>query len=229
MTNILIASHHKRNWKLKPFIEEKIEGINVLNVCSRDELKQMNLKALDPEWIFFPHWSWIIPPEIYESYNCVIFHMTDLPYGRGGSPLQNLIVRGHEKTKICALKCEQGLDTGPVFCRRELTLEGSAEEILRRANECIRDMIIHIILQAPEPIEQLGETTLFERRKPEEGDLIDLKNNKQVYDYIRMLDADDYPNAFLETTNHVYSFSDVKKEGDRLIASVSIKQKDKYV
>ena len=31
--------------------------------------------------------------EIHENYKCIIFHMTDLPFGRGGSPLQNLISR----------------------------------------------------------------------------------------------------------------------------------------
>jgi len=37
---------------------------------------------------------WIILKEIFENYEIILFHMTDLPYGRGGSPLQNLIVRG---------------------------------------------------------------------------------------------------------------------------------------
>ncbi len=27
------------------------------------------------------------------KFECVCFHMTDVPYGRGGSPLQNLIIR----------------------------------------------------------------------------------------------------------------------------------------
>ena len=41
--------------------------------------------------IFIPHWSFIIPKEIYQNFECILFHMTDLPFGRGGSPLQNLI------------------------------------------------------------------------------------------------------------------------------------------
>lgn len=32
------------------------------------------------------------------------FHMTNFPYGRGGSPLQNLMKRGHHTTTITALR-----------------------------------------------------------------------------------------------------------------------------
>ena len=39
--------------------------------------------------------------------------MTDLPFGRGGTPLQNLIVKGFDKTKISALKVTKGIDAGP--------------------------------------------------------------------------------------------------------------------
>jgi len=55
--------------------------------------------------------------------------MTDLPLGRGGSPLQNLIERGIEKTKISALKVEDGVDTGDIFIKEPLNLKGTAEEI----------------------------------------------------------------------------------------------------
>ena len=58
--------------------------------------------------------------------------MTDLPYGRGGSPLQNLIIRGHRDTQLTALKCEENVDEGPVYAKTPLSLSGSAEEILAR-------------------------------------------------------------------------------------------------
>ncbi len=36
---------------------------------------------LKPRYVFFPHWSHIIPQDIYENFECVIFHMTDFPFG----------------------------------------------------------------------------------------------------------------------------------------------------
>ena len=64
----------------------------------------------------------IIPKKIYSNYDCIVFHMTDLPYGRGGSPLQNLIVRGHKETKISALNVQSGLDTGDIYLKKKLIL-----------------------------------------------------------------------------------------------------------
>ncbi len=37
-------------------------------------------------------------------------HMTDVPYGRGGSPLQNLIARGHTSTKLTAMRMTAEVD-----------------------------------------------------------------------------------------------------------------------
>ena len=59
--------------------------------------------------------------------------MTDLPFGRGGSPLQNLITRGISKTKISALRCNEEIDAGPIYLKRPLSLHGSAEEIYQLA------------------------------------------------------------------------------------------------
>ena len=86
------------------------------------ELTLERIKSINPRYIFFPHWSWKIPQEIYENWECVVFHMTDLPFGRGGSPLQNLILKGVTRTKICALKVIEAFDAGPIYLRRNLSL-----------------------------------------------------------------------------------------------------------
>ena len=67
--------------------------------------------------------------------------MTDLPYGRGGSPLQNLIQRGHNTTMLTALRCNEGCDTGDIYLKRSLSLCGTAEEIFIRADTIIEQMI----------------------------------------------------------------------------------------
>ena len=63
--------------------------------------------------------------------------MTDLPYGRGGSPLQNLIVRGKKDTMLSAIQVEKELDAGAIYMKMPLSLEGSAAQILRRASNII--------------------------------------------------------------------------------------------
>ena len=81
--------------------------------------------------------------------------MTDLPYGRGGSPSQNLIKRKHRATKITAILCDNGLDTGDIYLKEDLSLEGSAEEIFLRADKIIEHMIEEIVRTEPVPILKL--------------------------------------------------------------------------
>lgn len=61
--------------------------------------------------------------------------MTDVPYGRGGSPLQNLILAGHADTQLTALKMVEEMDAGPVYAKRPLSLEGKAQDIYEKAGE----------------------------------------------------------------------------------------------
>ena len=93
----------------------------------------------------------------------VIFHMTDLPYGRGGSPLQNLIQRGCTSTMISALRCEAGLDMGDIYLKQSLSLLGSTEEIFLGADEVMEVMIEKIVREEHIAMPQEGEAVLFSR------------------------------------------------------------------
>jgi methionyl-tRNA formyltransferase len=184
------------------------------------------LKEIKPEKIFIPHWSYIIPEEIFLNYECIVFHMTDLPYGRGGSPLQNLIISGHKKTKISALKVDKGIDTGDIYLKKSLDLFGTAEEIFLRSVPVIFDMIKEIITENKIPQKQVGEIVEFKRRKPQDGNIQNLEQLNEVYDYIRMLDSEGYPNAFVELGGFRFEFSRViKKNKNQLIADVRILKK----
>jgi methionyl-tRNA formyltransferase len=194
-------------------------------IVSPAELTAENLSSLRAERVFFPHWSHRIPDSVFDAFDCVIFHMTDVPFGRGGSPLQNLIARGIYDTRISALKCTASLDAGPVYLRRPLSLEGSAEDIYKRAAEVIEDMIVDMVLTSPAPVAQQGEPVIFKRRTPADGNIASLTNLQTVYDYIRMLDAPGYPNAFLEAGNVRLEFRKAQLLGDSVTAEVVIRRK----
>ena len=219
---IVIATPHSRNDHIQEDLKEEAE---IIRIKSPEELELEYLRNLNPNYIFFPHWSWIISREILNNFECIIFHMTDLPYGRGGSPLQNLIVREKKETVISAIKCEEGLDTGPVYFKNPLSLDGTAEEILNRASYVIKDMITKLIQGKYLPKEQVGDVEIFKRRVKSDGNLSNLKSIDKIYDFIRMLDADGYPNAFVEIDNFNIEFTKAKKVEEGLQAIVRFTKK----
>lgn len=212
-----------RAWK-QDMVERLIArtGRDFVLISSSKNLTVEYLLSINPEFIFFPHWSHRIDPSIYEQFECVIFHMTDLPYGRGGSPLQNLIARGIYETKISALRCVEEMDAGPIYLKKPFSLYGSAEEIFLRASAVIEDMIAEILEKRPEPMPQEGVPTVFKRRRPEEGNLAAAKSLEQAFDLIRMLDAEGYPNAFLNVGPFRIEFSRASMKTDQVLADVRI-------
>lgn len=201
---------------------QPLTGEPFVLIESKEDLTLERLRALRPKKIFFPHWSFIIPESIFSEFECVIFHMTDVPFGRGGSPLQNLIARGIYETKISALRCVKELDAGPVYMKKPLSLYGTAEEIFVRAARQIELMIADMVLHPCTPEEQTGEVVSFARRKPEESNVAHLETLETIFDYIRMLDAEGYPKAFLETQHLRFEFSRASYKPNEILADVRI-------
>ena len=194
----------------------------VIQIEQEPELTLDRLDKIRPDKIFFPHWSAPIDSSIHKKYECIIFHMTDLPFGRGGSPLQNLIARGIYQTKISAIRCDAGIDTGPVYLKKRLSLHGNAEEIYIRAGNVILEMMVAIVTTDPTPVPQTGESVNFKRRRPEQSDIKELESLEQIFDYIRMLDARGYPRAFLETDRLRLEFSRAALKKGSILADVQI-------
>lgn len=209
---ILIATIKEWNIENARCFREQYGNFHDIRIITKKEdLTIESVAEFHPALIFFPHWSHIIPKEIYETYNCVVFHMTDLPYGRGGSPLQNLIVRGHKETKLSAIKVTEGIDQGPIYFKEELALCGSAEEIYKRASDIIfTKMIPKFLVGNIEPKEQEGNPVVFKRRKKEESELKQDFSLEKIYDYIRMLDAEGYPHAYIEFGDYKIEFVEGK-------------------
>lgn len=183
------------------------------------------LARIKPEKVFIPHWSYIISSDIYENYECIVFHMTDLPFGRGGSPLQNLIERGEKKTQISAIRVAKGIDTGDVYLKNELSLEGTAQDIFIRSADIIESMIKEIIENDLKPVPQVGESVTFKRRTPAQSNVADINSLEKLYDYIRMLDCEGYPRAFLETDSLKFEFDKAQLKNKEVIANVRIYKK----
>ena len=179
--NILVAT--VKSWNVGNFnkIKEEYKDYNWYLITNKEELTHDYLNKIKPAFIFFPHWSWMIPEEIYENFNCIVFHMTDLPFGRGGSPLQNLIVRSIYETKISAIRVVGKLDAGPVYLKENLSLHGTAEEIYMRASDTFFKMIREIIEKKPEPKQAKPTEKPLEKPKevPSAAELKEKKEEKK--------------------------------------------------
>lgn len=187
------------------------------------DLNEQFVKSIDPKYIFFPHWNHIVPKEILSISTCVCFHETDLPFGRGGSPIQNLIANGYKQTFVTALKMTEELDAGAIYFKEPLSLEGLAEEIFIRAAHIIAVMIKRIITENPLAKKQVGMPTYFKRRTPKQSKIaFECNRLDHLFEHIRMLDADGYPKAYMEYGGFRYEISRPALRTGEIIADVRI-------
>lgn len=67
----------------------------------------------------------ILPKEILEmcTYGCVNVHASLLPKYRGSAPIQWAIIDGEEVTGVTTMQMDEGLDTGDMLLKTEVTIE----------------------------------------------------------------------------------------------------------
>ena len=82
------------------------------------------LKALKPDLSVVTAYGKILPLEVLEAptHGSVNVHASLLPRFRGAAPIQWAIASGDEKTGVCLMRMDVGMDTGPVIDRAELAI-----------------------------------------------------------------------------------------------------------
>lgn len=215
---IIIACSKK--WFIYP---SDLATIHETKYITREtELTEDMLKNFAPDFIFFPHWSWIVPREIHEKYKCIVFHTAPLPYGRGGSPIQNLILRGFKNAPVSALRMTDKLDAGDIYDQIDIDLSGKLKEIFERLNDAVNELIARLITKDIKPIAQEGEVTKFNRLNEKNNEIPKKLNIKQIYDRIRMLDDDEYPNAYFYINGYKIELNNAKIQSAELMCSAKI-------
>jgi methionyl-tRNA formyltransferase len=85
-----------------------------------DETRQL-IAALAPDMIVVVAYGKILPAWLLAApkYGCINLHGSLLPKYRGAAPVHWAVANGEEKTGVCTMLLEEGLDTGPVYLFEE--------------------------------------------------------------------------------------------------------------
>ena len=206
----------------KWFFKTENSYFNNLNIqiTNKSEIKD------DITKIFFFHWNYIVPKSIYNYFECINIHTSNLPDGKGGSPIQNQILDEIVISKVNALRMsDDGLDAGPIYCSQEISLQGNLSDIWYTLSLVSFKLISKIIDENIVPVEQSkGEFINYKRRKDNQIPFKSTNNLKKIYDFIRMLDDDNYPSANLIIGQYKLNFNRANFNGEKIHTDVIIKK-----
>ena len=198
MKNKVIIACSK-DWFLKSRnVKKFINDNNILIIKDKKKLKFNYIKKINPKIIFFPHWSHKVDNKIINNFKSICFHTSPLPFGRGGSPIQNLIIQNFKRAPVCAIQMTQILDGGPIYLKKTVSLSGNLDEIFYRVSKIIIEMIKILIRKKIKPKKQIGKPFIFKRIDKKASEIKKEKEIREIYNKIRMLNAPDYPNAFIK-------------------------------
>ena len=218
--NYVFCAYRKWSLELFEIINKKHKGFHLIK--SPKQLTYKKIQKINPKFIFFPDWSWIVPKEIFQNFTCICFHEADLPKFRGGSPIQNQILRGIQKTKTTAFLMNEKLDGGDIIMKKDLSLKGNLSEIFERMKKNDLAILEKIISGNFNSYKQKGKSSSYKRRKPSDSELKSLNHSKiYLYNFIRML-QDPYPNAFIKVGKHKIIFKSAKLFKNKLSIEADI-------
>jgi len=209
--NSLVKNNKFLSKKFILLTKKKFLNINYLN---KKKIKK----------IFVPYWNYRIPKEIYKIFEVYGFHSTPLPFGRGGSPVQNMIIRGYQFSTLCSFKLNGIIDSGDIYLKKRFSLKGKGQTIFEKIDSLIIDMILKLIKYKKLPTPQVGKITYFKRRNGKNNELPTKFNLTKIYDHIRMLDIKDHPKSNLKSKDTNINFFDPKKFKNHIIAKVKIEK-----
>lgn len=143
----------------------------------------------------------VVPPEYLElnSHNLVV-HESDLPKGKGWSPLTWQILEGKNKIPITLFEAEPEVDTGDIYLQDEIELDGTEllPEIKHKQGIKTKKLILKFIERYPDiqGEEQTGEETFYEKREPKDSELDIHKTIDEQFNLLRVVDNERYPAFF---------------------------------
>lgn len=131
--------------------------------------------------------------------NNIIVHESDLPKGRGWSPLTRQVEAGKNKIPITLFEACEKCDAGDYYLRDCIKLNG--RELIdnirkKQINKTIKMIEKYLVHYPMMPLKQKGKATYYRKRKPEDHKLNINKSLKSQFNKIRTADNQHYPLHF---------------------------------
>jgi methionyl-tRNA formyltransferase len=145
-----------------------------------------------------------VPKDVLaRSQNNIVVHASDLPNGKGMSPLTWQILEDKNIIPISLFEAVEAIDAGPIYLKDVITLQGNELllEIQAVLGAKVIDMCERFMVRYPDivgkGIPQDGTPTFYRRRTADDSRLDPERTLAEQFNLLRVVDNEQYP-AFFE-------------------------------
>jgi len=143
-----------------------------------------------------------------KSKHNIVVHASDLPEGKGFSPLQWQIFEGRDEIVLTLFEVVEKVDAGPYYFKRNIKFDGTEILELLRAKmaECIIEMCEEFIFKfnSLTVIKQKGVESFYRRRSLRDDEIDITKSIEELFNHFRIADNDKYPLYFIRKGKKYY-------------------------
>lgn len=133
------------------------------------------------------------------KFNLVV-HESDLPEGKGWSPVTWQILEGKNTLPVTLFEATDSIDSGSIYSQDYISLEGTEllDEIKHKQGTVTQSLIISFIESLPnvKGRPQSGDESFYPRRRFEDSRLDIHKSIYEQFDLLRVCDNERYPAHF---------------------------------
>jgi methionyl-tRNA formyltransferase len=198
--------HHPVNSCLRAWVKERATQYEVALLHDKNQL-------ISGDILFLVSCTELISKSIRNSYShCIVLHASDLPEGRGWSPLVWSILEGKATITVSALDAEDHVDSGAIWAKMDVNiapheLHDEINESLFRTEIALLDIVMTMVQRGETPSPQ-PETaaSYYPRRAPADSELDPERSLVEQFNKIRVCDPERYP-AFFRLHGHTYSIT----------------------
>ena len=150
----------------------------------------------------------LAPPQfLSQARASLCVHESDLPSGKGFSPLTWQIIEGQNNIPINLFYATKEGDAGPIVYRDKMMFEGHEliDEIREVQGHMTIDLCMRFFSERTPPLgkHQEGESSYYRRRTPADSELDPQKTLAELFDQLRIVDKTRYP-AHISFRGHNY-------------------------
>ena len=130
----------------------------------------------------------------------IVIHASELPKGKGWSPLTWQILEGKNKIPLTLFEANDKIDDGDIYLKDVLELKGGEliQEIRKKLCVKLEQLIFKFLNDKnPKPIKQKGSETIYPRRNYTDSYLDSKKSISEQFNLLRVCDNEKYPAFFI--------------------------------
>lgn len=169
-----------------------------------------HIEDLPPaDFCFLLSFSQVLPDSVRALFrHTLVVHESDLPKGKGWSPLSWQIVEGQNRIPVTLFEAVDRVDSGPIYAQRWIDFVGHelVDELRTSQAEATLSLCRWFVACYPKSAalarEQVGVESFYPRRDPANSMLDPNMSIADQFNLLRVVDNERYPAYFLWRGHH---------------------------